>query len=212
LGYFLSTDGFGIELGYINGGIDLKLPILVGSGLNFTDNEYKDGLISIFKGAILFLGLNIITSGLIKAVSHTFAAKSKSNEELEKRKCQVEENRKYTQKLIDHICIQSDTNHSLEIERNTKGLIIHLALYGSKKKLKYILNNFLYIKRDELKAFVTDIENEIFDVTVPTRYLIKRDPKKCFSSILFHHIPKTKIIGYTNPIYTSEKKPYLLLR
>ena len=74
------------------------------------------------------------------------------------------------------------------------------------------MSSFLYMKTDELTKFIDDIDNEVVDVTVPTRYLIKRENGRSFSSILFHQVPKTKIIGFTNPIFSKNKLPYLLIR
>lgn len=141
-----------------------------------------------------------------------FVGRNYSKEELFKRRSRVEESRNYAEKIIENINSQADANHVLELSKKNKGLIIHLVLYGNKKKLKYIMNNFLYMKIDDLKLFIKDIENEVFDVTIPTRYLIKNDSNNNFSSILFYQIPKTKILGFVNPIYSKNKIPHMLIR
>ena len=74
------------------------------------------------------------------------------------------------------------------------------------------MNNFLYIKPEEFRIYLNNLENEVFDVTIPVRYLIKKDNKTDYSSVLFLHIPKTKIIGFTNPIYKSKVPPCILIR
>ena len=156
--------------------------------------------------------MNILTSIILKGINYIFARKSYSKEEVEKRKGIVEESRRYVQKINNNLYSQAEANHLVELNKQNKGLIIHFVLYGKKKSLKKIMNNFLYMKVAELENYIDDIDNEVVDVTIPTRYLIKRDPNLSYSSILFHHIPKTKMIGYVNPIFSSDSKPYLLIK
>ena len=182
------------------------------NGLDFSEKHFTDGLIDALKGIILFYGLNMLTSILLKGISYLFAGRNLSMEELMKRRSKVEESRNYATRIIQNIYTQADANHSAELCKLNKGLIVHMVLYGNKKQLKYIMNNFLYMKTEELANYLNDIDNEVFDVTVPVRYMIKKDTKLNFSSILFYQIPKTKIIGFVNPIYSKVKMPYLLIR
>ncbi len=181
--------------------------------MNLNSDDYADQLIKLLYTSVIFTALNLLTSMVFKAINNKFFIKSYSEEEVRKKKVTVEESRRYMQKINESIYSQANANHLEELNKGTKGLIVHLALYGSKKSLKKIINNFLYMKVDLLYPFIEDIDNEVFNVTIPTRYLIKNDPNLSYSSILFHQVPKTRIMGYTNPIFSSnKKKPYILIK
>ena len=181
--------------------------------MNLNSDDYANQLLRLLYTTVVFTALNLITSLVLKAINNKFFLKSYSEEEVRKKKAIVEDSRRYMHKINESIYFQANANHLEELNKGTKGLSVHLALYGSKKSLKKIINNFLYMKVDLLYQFIEEIDNEVFDVTVPTRYLIKSDPNLSYSSILFHQVPKTRIMGFTNPIFSSNKeKPYILIK
>ena len=120
------------------------------------------------------------------------------------------DNRNYNKKIINQIKPYADINQNLEKNAGVYGLIIHFAFYGNSKNLKNLLN---LMNDEELINYCDNEENEVYDVTIPVRYLLKRESKNTYSSILFYQIPKTQILGFTNPIYKKiSKKPSILIK
>ena len=95
----------------------------------------------------------------------------------------------YQEKIVNQIKVQAEKNQQLEFNKNF-GLKINFAVYGSKSTLKKIMNEFHLIEKSRVQEFldnlVRDVDNEVVDVTVPVKYMIKRDDKTSISSIFFN--------------------------
>lgn len=170
------------------------------------------------KNFVTFGVLNYLTRFFIKKIKE-YRRRNKKEidaDTLEKRRNEMIQARENQGKLISQIEPLAVKNHNHELNKANKGLIIHFALYGRGKVLKHIANEMNFVTIDEEKEHINsicaNIDNEVIDVTTPVRYLIKKDDKSSYSSIFMHQAPKTKVIGFINPIFKSDKTSYLLIK
>jgi len=174
--------------------------------------DYVNGFIGFIKGYVIFNILHVITYYLVKKFKK-FGDYSENSDETEQNKKKVLEKINYQKKIISQIKPYADINQNIEKSVGLNGLIIHYAYYGNSQNLKEIYNNLDTMSKKELDIYCNNYENEIFEVTIPVQYLLKRDQGKTFSSIFFYQIPKTQILGFTNPIFKkTSKKPSLLIK
>lgn len=220
-GYFYNLDGFGLEIGYQTGGVNISIPFLYYNGDMLMNKEDENTpayyyLLKYLAQMCIFGLANYITGACVKKYKKykKMQKKNYNSEEIQKREKEIVEMRETQAKILMQIKPQADKNLLNEIDKGMNGLIIHFALYGNGKFLKKIMNELHFITHFEeyLYENCTNIQNEILDVTIPVRYLIKKDEKNAYSSIFFHQVPKTKIIGFINPIYKSDKTPSLLMK
>lgn len=218
-GYFCNFDGVGLELGYRSGGIEINLPIKLFQGeFNLEEESNKSFssiIFNLFKNILIFTALNYTTKYIAKKIKKYYKSLKADNAQTESLKKNMTELRAYQHKIVQQIRPQSEKNQLKENDRGDYGLIINFAIYGNYQTIKKILNEFSLVEKDRLKDFldgyIKRFENEIINVSVPVRYLIKRDEKTSISSILFHQIPKTKIVGFINPLLKPDKEPRLMI-
>lgn len=231
-GYFYNLNGIGLELGYQSAGLEVNFPFLFFNGDFKIEDEMNTNffmhLIKCVQQFVVFSGINYLTKICVRKIKHFLKNRKNSrinsgnlgNSEStqtghsEKLKKSMIEVRIYQEKIVNQIKIQADKNQQAELTK-TFGMKINFAVYGSKKTLKKIMNECHLIEKqmlDEyLQGIILDIENEVVDVTIPLKYMIKREDKNSISSIFFHQVPKTKIVGFINPIFKSDKEPWLLI-
>jgi hypothetical protein len=214
-GYFTNIDGVGLELGYRTGGIDFTFPLLFLLSDLDVETEinvpFSDSIVSFVKNFFLFTAVNLMTRTIIKKIKNFRKSNNKGNDakKLEKARNEMTIARTEQERICNQLSSQANKKHQTEVEKDSYGLIIHYAIYGNRHILKEILQE----KPDELNnSILHNIENEVIDVTTPVRFLIQRDEKITYASILFHHVPKTKIIGFINPIFKNDKTPSMLIK
>ena len=228
-GYFKNFDGIGLELGYSRLGMEISFPITFFSGdVNFeeiTKESFLNNFYRFTKQSVLFLVLHFCTNFLLmklkkfrkylKNKQKISSEKSPASVDFEKYPKDVLDLRSYQDKIVSQIKPQADKIHKNELDKGKSGLIINFAIYGSDNTIKKILNEIILVPKENLyeylEAIVSNYDNEIVNVTIPVRYLIKTGDKNKFSSIFFHQVPKTKIIGFINPIFKNKKEPSLLI-
>jgi len=180
--------------------------------MDFTDINYNNGFLSFLTGFVIYHIVNFATYYIVKKVKK-WGDYSENSEEIEKNKKKVLDNVAYQKKIILQIKPYADINQNLEKSFGSKGLIIHFAYYGNSKNLKNLMSSINLMTKEELDIFCSDEENEVYDVTIPVQYLLKRESKNTYSSIFFYQVPKTQILGFTNPVFKkTSKKPSLLLK
>jgi hypothetical protein len=219
-GYFSNFDGIGIEIGYRFAGFDITLPIT----FYLEDIDYEIemekpfyiGILNFVKNAIIFYSLHTLTKFIFKKINEykKRVKKDLTNELIETRKKVLLESKESQSKIILQIKPQAEKNHSKEIKKGENGLIIHFALYGRSKNLKNLMNEIHFIDNIEtyIQEICNDVESEIIDVTIPIRYLIKQEENSLFSTVFLYQAPKTKVIGFINPIFKSDRQPCLLIK
>jgi hypothetical protein len=141
-------------------------------------------------------------------------AKGIDSEEIEKRRNRVIEAHEGQIKIITQLKETANKKQELENIKNDKGLKIIFALYGNRQGLKRLQDEILYVHDVDgfVQDFANQVDNEVVDVTIPVRFLIKHEEEDTYASILFYQIPKTKILGFINPIFSSDKHCHLLIR
>jgi hypothetical protein len=233
-GYFKNFDGIGVELGYSRLGMEISLPLVFFTGdVNFeeiSNESLLNNLYNFTKQSMIFLTLNYFTNFLLKKIkkfrkylkirnkiSNIETEIEKTSDIIESEKCpkEIKDLRSYQDKIVSQIKPQADKIHINELDKGKSGLIINFAIYGSFMTIKKIMNEMILIPKGNLSEYIEKIvsnyDNEIVNVTIPVRYLIKSGDKNNFSSIFFHQVPKTKIIGFINPIFKTNKEPCLLI-
>jgi hypothetical protein len=224
-GYFYNLNGIGVEFGYQSAGLEVNFPFLFFKGDFKIEEEMNKSFLIHLLGCIqqfvVFSGINFLTKIFARKIKQILKnRKSVSNNEssntgqCEKLKKSMIEVRIYQEKIVNQIKIQADKNQLCELNK-TFGMKINFAVYGNKKILKKIMNECHLIEKEKLQEYlqgiILDVENEVVDVTIPVKYMIKREDKNSISSIFFHQVPKTKIVGFINPIFKSDKEPWLLI-
>lgn len=204
-------DGFGLNFSITYKHFSINLPICLIDDSYDADNEmdlsFSNILFSTIKKVSVFFVLNVLTRMLFKRL------KKKKNKQHHKQIEEVIKSRESNEVYVSQLKASSDLIHSKELNKEN-GIIIEFALYGKASTLKRIINEYLFItdqeKEEYLRKFTQNVDYEVLDVTIPLKYQIRSNENESFLRI--YQTPKTKILGFVNPIFSSTKPPKLLIK
>jgi len=243
VGVFNSFDGSGLEVGFRYGGVHLKLPFFMWRSeldlQELTEKRLLTSLVEFTFWGIVSVGINFMCKFIISKFAKFQKLKMKRlvNESILEKRENIVRMKDDFLKTMEIISKTAEKYHLIELDKNEKGLIIHLALYGKFEKLERYKKDFDYLSNKlknaksknintnteefsismKIKDYKIDeecnnnIENETIDVTLPVRNKISSNTQNTYSSVFFREPTKTSVFGFFNPIFKTEDLPYILI-